>query len=247
MPDWPVVHGVTVKVLATLKPGSLNSGVLVNSVDYMGFRVVAYAMMPDWPVVHGVLDGEWKKGDKDADEIISSIEEALNLKPTRVKLVSKEEGSFHLSPSLHLRRDEDGTFCLCRPRERILPPLASAESEVEYENDRCLRPELLRRLPNPLSPIPSPDFSDDVTFVEQSSKLKREIVDAYAYLTNEVIPSFVKQLDALHKIPTHVQSLRTCFHEEGINMAFLGLVHRTSRLHYVHALCVGVPPTPLKL
>eukprot|EP00397_Hematodinium_sp_SG-2012_P003073 GEMP01003081.1.p1 GENE.GEMP01003081.1~~GEMP01003081.1.p1 ORF type:complete len:1136 (+),score=241.99 GEMP01003081.1:37-3444(+) len=214
------------------------NGVLVNSVEFMGFRVVCYAMMPDWPIVHGVVDGKVMETDENTQTVVSHIEHILNLKATRVKMVGEEATrEIHLSPSLHIRRDAHGVFWLSRPRERILPPLAPTEAQVECENERSLRPELLHRLPNPLSPIPSPDFSDDVTYVEQSSKLKREIVDAYTFLTTDVITALIKKLDSLQKFPIHVRGLRTCFHEEGVNMCFLGLVSKACRIPYVQALC----------
>ncbi len=138
-----------------------------------------------------------------------------------------------LPPTQVLHQDRMGRYYLGRPKCSLLVPLASCVSEVEPETLNFLRPEMAAKLTAPLSPVPGPEFCPSCVVPEDEAPscsagraardksssachdpatLKQEIVDAYDQL-QDVIDTFVEDLNAAKMFPLDCMDLRKWFHQ----------------------------------
>jgi hypothetical protein len=116
----------------------------------------------------------------------------------------------------------------------IFPVQVDANKSYNYYSNR-LRPELVtEHCPETLSP------GSFLTPINSDEQEKDDIncMKASKMLMNEVIPNLVNLLDKLTIVPVDSPTLSSVFHENGVNMRFLGRLANTCLLPHLKEIAV---------
>ncbi|EAR93017.2 tetratricopeptide repeat protein (macronuclear) [Tetrahymena thermophila SB210] len=111
----------------------------------------------------------------------------------------------------------------------LLPLDINLDSEMTHPHHK-LRPEFLQSYNMPLN-------SDGLVTEGNDEIDELELSNASQYLRNEQILKLVQQFENLDILPLDSLSLSQAFHENGINMRYLGEVYNQSTLPHLKEIC----------
>ena len=115
----------------------------------------------------------------------------------------------------------------------IIPSDIDELKKKEYH--RKLRPEFFLNYKTPLNPDV---FLIAEKFTENMSKDNLEAMQASYYLQNEYIGQFLKKLEEKDYFPMESYSLKEIFHNQGVNMRYLGKIAKYTVLPHIKQICV---------
>ncbi|KAJ1502356.1 hypothetical protein HMI54_009111, partial [Coelomomyces lativittatus] len=160
--------------------------------------------------------------------------EKLNLKEH--SFVTGEGKTITLNGSctaeIHYCRNKDHYYVLnvCD----LFPIDQHKKDKPKLDFNKRLRPEFVLNYNHALS---SDAFTDWVEKSPDKQGCDMEVVYASRYLRENHIPQFVKKLDKLECSPYDTQGFTEMIHTNGINIRYLGLISRYTKLPFVKELC----------
>ncbi|KAG9393581.1 Clustered mitochondria [Carpediemonas membranifera] len=209
----------------------LNTPLMVN-VDYRGFRVIAMAIVDaSYPttMVQGFNEGGYISDDL-GNEMLHEVATKMHLRP-HVVFSNRMLFTIPLSSELQLHlvgRAKDRSYLVLNT-SRILPADIPRPRTDEYLV-KFLRPEYMAKLETPLS---SDSYCNVGGVDPDQQEIDTDALNASRRLTQEVIPAVVRALDSLDS-PFHTSfELTQYLHRAGVNVRYLGLVARLSRVPHV--------------
>lgn len=116
----------------------------------------------------------------------------------------------------------------------ILPPDVHEIKKNEY--DHKLRPEYFLNYKKSLNPDVFL-LAEEIT--EEMKIDNEEILQASSYLKNEFLGEFLKKLEEKEYFPLENYSLREIFHNNGINMRYLGRIAKYTVLPHLKQICLA--------
>ncbi|KNE63740.1 hypothetical protein AMAG_08823 [Allomyces macrogynus ATCC 38327] len=218
---------------------------LMCILDYKGFRLVCYALMPldnQSTLVLDLANDIKSLVDVTALEKLSESCAPLNLKEHAVLVASHDEEPRAVqvrgaaTVAVHYCRQYDHYYAL--NLHELFPVDQPKQDRPRIDSMRRLRPEYLAQYKHALSSdafraAAAGNAVDDATAADDL-----DAVYAARYLRENHIPQFVKQLDALQLLPYDARGLAAAMHRAGINVRYLGLVTKYTKLPYVKELCL---------
>jgi tetratricopeptide (TPR) repeat protein len=206
-------------------------------VDYKGFRLVACALMPldEKNSLLFDLTADEYKIDNNAIFKISEIGNKLNLKDHQVILDDSQRITINLSGTVEVYFSQPTSRFYFLNLCDIFPVDCDNLEDPETINvQNRLRPEFIKTYKTQLC---SDVFSEFQMNGKELDGYEADLVEASGYLKDVVIPQFVKQLDNLQIIPLDSEEFTQTMHENGINVRYLSLIAKLTKLPYIRDFC----------
>jgi len=206
-------------------------------VDYKGFRLVACALMPldEKNSLLFDLTTEEHKVDNNAICKINEIGNKLNLKDHQVILEDNQRITINLSGTVEVYYSQPACKFYFLNLCDIFPVDCDNLDEPENINiQNRLRPEFIKKYKTQLC---SDVFSEFQMNKKELDVFELDLIEAGTYLRDVVIPQFVKQLDDLQIIPLDSEEFTQSMHENGINVRYLSVISKLTKLPYIRDFC----------
>ncbi|KAJ3223612.1 hypothetical protein HK099_000904 [Clydaea vesicula] len=231
---------------------STNSGLsveLIINVDYKGFRIVCVPevyeslnLMQDLIKEHPIILDE-----ANFEKILYSGK-ILNLKPHFVMLKDNRRVLVPLSTGIQAVKSSSNVeshialkrmyetfpldYCNVEDSKQKTTPLLFSKRPSPV---RRLRPEFVRSYPHQLCSDALTEWCAHEKHDRDQNDL--EVVRAGRFLQEVWIPSFVKKLDELEIRPIDSRTLGLEMHRAGVNVRYLGLIYRLSKIPFIKDMC----------
>lgn len=204
------------------------STTLCCSVDYLGFRVFAFALLPigydSSSMMYGLSsdENEWIACDESAEQVVSAVSQQIGLKGHQVcgRLI-------YCSSTVKLHEGDDGRMYLT-DASRALPIDVAFQKRAD-----CLsqfRLEFLHHVESSISADAYKEgFSSDIDDVEASEGSR---------LLLSRVSEFAVALDNLEFLPLVPSELTSLMHDFGLNLRYLGIITTECRLPHVRELAI---------
>ncbi|ORX60851.1 PH-domain-containing protein [Piromyces finnis] len=206
-------------------------------VDYKGFRLVACALMPldENNSLLFDLTSEEHKIDNNAICMINEIGNKLNLKDHQVILDDSQRITINLSGTVEVYYSQPTNKFYFLNLCDVFPVDCDNIDDLDNINvQNRLRPEFIKTHKAQLC---SDVFSEFQMNKKEVDGFEADLVEAGSYLKDVIIPQFVSQLDDLQIIPLDSEEFTNTIHENGINVRYLGLIAKLTKLPYIRDFC----------
>ncbi|KAL7750789.1 hypothetical protein RI367_003746 [Sorochytrium milnesiophthora] len=216
---------------------------LMCLVDYKGFRIVACAIMPLAADKTLVLDLSCTDSpspllDMTSIDRLNDACARLNLKEHRVPTGTGARQTIGIrccaTVEVHYCQTHDHYYSLNLCDLFPVDHGKAAEKNKEPDPMKRLRPEFVKGYRHPLSS----DAYTPYQVPDERERDNQEALYASRYLRDNHVPDFVRKLDALDILPIDSSGFSAELHRHGINMRYLGLIAKHTKLPYIKELCV---------
>lgn len=117
----------------------------------------------------------------------------------------------------------------------IFPIDIDITKKSKYPTRHRLRPEFLKIYEYRLNP----DTFDAKSISKKNDQLESEMTDANKTLKNVMLKKLVAKMDRMEYLPLTSGGFTRIFHDFGVNMRYLGLATKMTRLPHIQEICMA--------